>query len=76
LWTKYTAQGAVKRYKAYKPWAKAVALKARPKDPLKPRKRQKADADPEQDLALQIRHVATLANIIPNGLIGLRSSIS
>jgi hypothetical protein len=46
----------VKRYKAYKPWAKGVASKPRPKDPLKPRKRRKAETDGEQNLALQIRH--------------------
>jgi hypothetical protein len=50
------AQGTVKRYKAYKPWAKGVASKPRPKDPLKPCKRRKAETDAEQDLALQIRH--------------------
>ena len=53
-----TAQGTTKRYKAYKPWAKGVASKPRPKDPLKPRKRRKAEAAAEQDLALQIRHVS------------------
>lgn len=50
-------QGTVKRYKAYKPWAKDTASKPRPKDPLKPRKRRKAEVDAEQDLALQIRYI-------------------
>lgn len=49
------AEDKVKRYKAYKPWAKDLATKPRPKDPLKPRKTRKAEADAEQDLALQIR---------------------
>ena len=49
-------QGTVKKYNAYKAWSKEVASKPRPKDPLKPRKRRrKAEADTEQDLALQIR---------------------
>jgi hypothetical protein len=44
-----------------------VAAKARKKDPLKPRKRQKAEADAEQDLALQIRQAVTAAYAIPEG---------
>lgn len=48
-------QGDAKKYKAFSAWAKEVAAKPRPKDPLKPRKRKKAEANAEQDLALQIR---------------------
>lgn len=50
------AQGTVKRYKPYKPWAKGIASKPRPKDSLQPRKRRKAETDAEEDLALQLRH--------------------
>lgn len=48
-------QGEAKRHKAYRAWAKKMAAKPRPKDPLKLLKRRKAAEDAEQDLALQIR---------------------
>ena len=47
------AQGDLKRYKAFTAWAKDVAAKPRPKDPLaKPKKRKKAEASQTDEQAL------------------------
>lgn len=51
-------EGKVKRFKHFKEWAAAVALKLRPKNPLAKPKRSKAKADQsnsEQALVAAIR---------------------